>query len=172
MVANGHLAADDRQLDAVGAVAPFGCVLDEIPDRPFQLFRVAPDGCLIGVEHELEAREAILGSLEGTFGELVEADVLEMKVSLAPARELDDVGDECCELLELSGDVVGVDLLPDGDGGWVVLELNGAVQFTREYRLGGQDVFERVVQALARSVGRETESSGALVSCVVGGRPS
>jgi RimK family alpha-L-glutamate ligase len=72
----------------------------------------------------------------------------------------------------LGTDLVGVDLLPDGDGGWVVLELNGAVQFTREYRLGGQDVFERVVQALAHSVGRDTESTAARVSCVVGGRRS
>jgi RimK family alpha-L-glutamate ligase len=72
----------------------------------------------------------------------------------------------------LGTDLVGVDLLPDGDGGWVVLELNGAVQFTREYCLGGEDVFERVVQALAHSVGRDTESTGARVSCVVGGRRS
>jgi RimK family alpha-L-glutamate ligase len=49
----------------------------------------------------------------------------------------------------LGTDLVGVDLLPDGDGGWVVLELNGAVDFTREYSLGGRDVFTRVVQVLA-----------------------
>lgn len=29
--------------------------------------------------------------------------------------------------------LVGVDLLPDGEGGWVVAELNGAVEFTKEY---------------------------------------
>src|SRR5262249_23318858 len=29
--------------------------------------------------------------------------------------------------------LVGVDLLPTGDGGWVVIELNGAVEFTSEY---------------------------------------
>ena len=29
--------------------------------------------------------------------------------------------------------LVGVDLLPDGRGGWIVVELNGAVEFTAEY---------------------------------------
>jgi RimK family alpha-L-glutamate ligase len=58
----------------------------------------------------------------------------------------------------LGVDFVGVDLLPDGNGGWVVLELNGAVDFTAEYSLGGESVFERVVQALARGVGGEVES--------------
>jgi RimK family alpha-L-glutamate ligase len=39
--------------------------------------------------------------------------------------------------------LVGVDLMPLEDGGWTVIELNGAVEFSREYRLDG-DVFDAV----------------------------
>jgi RimK family alpha-L-glutamate ligase len=46
-------------------------------------------------------------------------------------------------------DLVGVDLLPC-DGGWVVLELNGAADFTMEYAPGG-DPFAAALAALARS---------------------
>ncbi len=45
--------------------------------------------------------------------------------------------------------LVGVDLLPDGLGGWVVVELNGAVEFTAEYAARG-DVFAETALALAR----------------------
>ena len=34
-------------------------------------------------------------------------------------------------------DLVGVDLLPDSHGGWTVIELNGAVEFSPEYALWG-----------------------------------
>ena len=48
-------------------------------------------------------------------------------------------------------DLVGVDLLPDGDGGWIVLEANGAVDFTSDYSLGGGDVFARILRVLVGS---------------------
>ncbi|HXV96585.1 MAG TPA: RimK family alpha-L-glutamate ligase [Gaiellaceae bacterium] len=47
-----------------------------------------------------------------------------------------------------NGDFVGVDLLPLTDGGYVVLELNGAVEFNGEYMLNGTNIFEAVVTAL------------------------
>lgn len=43
--------------------------------------------------------------------------------------------------------LVGVDLVPTRDGGWVVLELNGAVEFNSEYSLG-RDVFAAAADAL------------------------
>jgi RimK family alpha-L-glutamate ligase len=47
----------------------------------------------------------------------------------------------------VGGDLVGVDMLPLPDGGYVVLELNGAVEFTSEYSIG-DDVFEAVARSL------------------------
>ena len=46
-------------------------------------------------------------------------------------------------------ELVGVDLLPDGEGGWTVLELNGAVDFTSDYRID-RDPFVAAVSELAR----------------------
>ena len=51
----------------------------------------------------------------------------------------------------IGGDLVGVDLLPDGGGGWFVLELNGAVDFTDEYSLNGGNVFSDIAEALRPS---------------------
>ena len=50
----------------------------------------------------------------------------------------------------IGGDFVGVDLLPHRSGGFVVLELNGAVDFTADYSLDGRDIFARVARLLAR----------------------
>jgi len=44
-------------------------------------------------------------------------------------------------------DLVGVDLLPLPDGGWTIIELNGAVEFTGLYSLG-PDVFAETVREL------------------------
>ena len=48
----------------------------------------------------------------------------------------------------LETDLIGVDLLPV-DGGFVVLELNGAVEFDELYSLPGQDVYLDAARALA-----------------------
>jgi [lysine-biosynthesis-protein LysW]--L-2-aminoadipate ligase len=48
----------------------------------------------------------------------------------------------------VGADLVGVDLLPLPGGGWVVLELNGAVDFTPDYSLTGSDVNTEVISRL------------------------
>jgi RimK family alpha-L-glutamate ligase len=75
-------------------------------------------------------------------------------IALGGWRRLTDPPEEARALAvdaaaALGGDLVGVDLLPDGYGGWTVLELNGAVDFTSEYSLDGRDVFVEAAQALA-----------------------
>jgi RimK family alpha-L-glutamate ligase len=45
-------------------------------------------------------------------------------------------------------DLVGVDLLPTGPGGFCVLELNGAVDFRPAYSFSGRNVFDDTIAAL------------------------
>jgi len=47
----------------------------------------------------------------------------------------------------IGGDLVGIDLLPSDLGTWVVLEVNGAVDFNGTYALGN-DVYDEARQAL------------------------
>jgi glutathione synthase/RimK-type ligase-like ATP-grasp enzyme len=61
--------------------------------------------------------------------------------------------DEAAELAQTaaavaSADFVGVDLLPvEGEAGYVVLELNGAVDFDGRYSLDGRDVSADIATA-------------------------
>jgi len=62
--------------------------------------------------------------------------------------------------------LVGVDLLPDGRGGWTIVELNGAVEFTRGYAPWG-DVFAETArllanEALERLASRDEHASAAV----------
>ena len=49
----------------------------------------------------------------------------------------------------IGGDLVGVDILPVSPGRYVVLEVNGAVDFSAEYAPGG-DVYATAMDALVR----------------------
>jgi RimK family alpha-L-glutamate ligase len=78
-------------------------------------------------------------------------------ISLGGHREpVPDPPEEACALAlaaaRASGaSLLGVDLLPTPQGTWTVVELNGAVEFTPEYRVSG-DVFGAVAAALAQAV--------------------
>jgi len=69
--------------------------------------------------------------------------------SLQPA----ELSDEAVELARtaaaaIGGDLVGVDLMPRGDDGFVVLELNAAVDFDDTYSLAGGAVYEAAAARL------------------------
>ena len=69
-----------------------------------------------------------------------------------------EAGEVALEAARASGAAfVGVDLLPVDDGGWSVIELNGAVEFTREYS-PWSDVFEDAAGALADAARVRSES--------------
>jgi [lysine-biosynthesis-protein LysW]---L-2-aminoadipate ligase len=52
----------------------------------------------------------------------------------------------------IGADLVGVDLLPLPDGRYVVIELNGAIDFDRRYSLPGADVYALAASALGLAV--------------------
>lgn len=64
----------------------------------------------------------------------------------------------------VGGDLVGVDLLPLPDGRLVVIEVNGAVDFTSDYSLGSEDVFEAVARQLLTLPAGLADAGGARVA--------
>jgi RimK family alpha-L-glutamate ligase len=70
-----------------------------------------------------------------------------MRIPVDPPQEALDLA---VRAAAASGaELLGVDLLPDGRGGYTVLELNGAVDFTREYRID-RDPFVAAAAELTR----------------------
>ena len=102
-----------------------------------------------------DLRVIVAGGLVAGAIERVAADgEWRTNIALGGWRRQTDPPPEACALAveaaaALGGDLVGVDLLPDARGGWTVLEINGAVDFTHEYSLDGGDVFAEVAQALS-----------------------
>jgi RimK family alpha-L-glutamate ligase len=116
-----------------------GALVQElVPPRGYDLRLIVARGEVVGaIERVAAAGEwrtnvALGGTRRAVHAVPPEAEAL----GLAAARSI-------------GADLVGVDLLPRGDG-YVVLELNGAVDFTTEYSLPGHDVFDDLARALIR----------------------
>jgi hypothetical protein len=63
--------------------------------------------------------------------------------------------------------LVGVDLLPDSRGGWIVAELDGAVEFTRDYASGTTSSWRLRPPSRARAA----NGAGTLLSSRLPGSP-
>ena len=95
------------------------------------------------------------GVAVGAISRVAAAGEWRTNIALGGTRAAVDPPAEALELAvraaaAAGADLIGVDVLPDGSGGHTVLELNGAVDFTREYRLG-RDPFVAAAAELTRA---------------------
>jgi [lysine-biosynthesis-protein LysW]--L-2-aminoadipate ligase len=129
-------------VDALAEVADrrwfrrYGAIVQELlPARGYDLRLIVAGGEIVGAVSRIAApgewRTNI--SLGGTK-EPVDPPEEAQRLALAAAEAID-------------ADLVGVDLLPV-DGGYVVLELNGSVEFDGFYSLPGRDVYRDAAGAL------------------------
>ena len=99
------------------------------------------------------------GQVVGSMRRIAAAGEWRTNTALGGLREpIERVPEEASRLgsprrRRLEADLVGVDLLPV-DGGFVVLELNGAVEFDELYSFPGQDVYLDAARALAIEAAR------------------
>jgi RimK family alpha-L-glutamate ligase len=104
----------------------------------------------VGVDLRLVvARGAVVGAIE----RVARGGEWRTNTSLGAVRRPVDPSREACDLAvaaarAVGGDLVGIDLLPLAEGGYTVIELNGAVDFTSEYGLSGRDALEEAAAAL------------------------
>ena len=95
------------------------------------------------------------GQVVGAIERVAAAGEWRTNIALGGWRRRVEPTAEACVLATyaaaaVGGDLVGVDLIPHADGHYVILEVNGAVEFTRDYSLDGQDVFDQVASIVAR----------------------
>jgi [lysine-biosynthesis-protein LysW]--L-2-aminoadipate ligase len=95
------------------------------------------------------------GTVVGAVRRIAAPGEWRTNVALGATRHPVSPTPDVCELAvaaarAIEADLVGVDLLPAAEGGHVVIELNGAVEFNEQYSLDGGDVFQRTMTALLR----------------------
>jgi RimK family alpha-L-glutamate ligase len=144
----------ERTLEALAdrpwCVAHGALVQELVPPRGFDLRLVVAAGTVVGA---IERQAA-----PGEWRTNVALGGVRMPVVPPP---------DACRLAvaaaEAAGaDLVGVDLLPSDDG-WVVLELNGAVDYTRAYARA-RDVFQATIDAFADALATQPAEAEAVAA--------
>ena len=129
-----------------------GAIVQElVPPQGYDLRVLVAGGRVVGAAYRVAAR--------GEWRTNISLGGVRRPVS-EPPREAAALAIEATRVIGAA--LVGVDLLPDGRGGWVVAELNGAVEFTDEYA-PWQNVFAETSSALVReALERSTSSTTAV----------
>lgn len=133
-------------------------VLEEVEDRPwFRRHGAIVQELLPAAGHDLRLVVAG-GRVVGAVRRIAAPQEWRTNVSLGGTREPVDPPQEACRLgltaaAVIGADLAGVDLLLV-DGGYVVLELNGAAEFDEVYDLPGGDVYLDAAEALELVPGR------------------
>ena len=113
-----------------------GGVLQElVPPSGYDLRLLVAGGCVVGAV----SRHAKPGEWRTNVA------LGARRVSIVPPPEAELLAVAAAEAL--GGDLVGVDLLPAPEDGWVVIEVNGAADFTAAYSLG-EEVYSAARRAL------------------------
>jgi glutathione synthase/RimK-type ligase-like ATP-grasp enzyme len=108
-----------------------------VPPLGWDLRIVVAGGCVVGAARRVAAPgEWRTNVALGARSEPVTPPALAQALALEAAAAI-------------RGDLVGIDLLPLGDG-FVVSEVNGAVDFKPRYALGPGNVFRNAVHELVR----------------------
>ena len=152
-----HRCDDPRELQTVIARARgsawyrrHGAIVQQlVPPQGYDLRIVVAGGQVVGAAFRIAA--------PGEWRTNVALGGVRREVE-EPPREAAALALEAAAAIGAS--LVGVDLLPDSRGGWIVAELNGAVEFTREYATW-HDVFVETASALVRE-GVDLAGMGAL----------
>jgi RimK family alpha-L-glutamate ligase len=98
----------------------------------------------------------VAGEIVGAVERIAAPGEWRTNISLGGRRSACAPPPQACLLAQgaaaaLGTDLAGVDLLPNGQSGWVILEVNGAVEFSADYSVDGESVFGRVVRVLAET---------------------
>jgi RimK family alpha-L-glutamate ligase len=130
-----------------------GAIVQElVPPQGYDLRILVAAGRVVGAVYRVaaEGEWRTNVALGGARRQVLEPPRRAAELALAAARSV-------------GAALVGVDLLPTSRGGWVVAELNGAVEFTHEYAPYG-DVFAETTLALTREVHARSELRAAFVA--------
>jgi RimK family alpha-L-glutamate ligase len=159
-------------------------VLDAVSRRPWWSRHGALVQQLVGIERR-DVRVVVAGSraIAGAQRTAAEGEWrtnVTLGGSVTKAEVSEDAEELALEAARAIGiDFAGVDLLPL-NGGWVVLELNGAVDFDRRYALHGVDPFAAALEGLGiveRWTGgpptvQDMEKTEVAMEKTVGGKPA